>query len=84
MRTFHGKMSGLVVNELVVGFRRTSFQPPQNKDARKDISKLLRSQMRRFFKIINRQNNLNYVQIKFNGESLSELCIFCEEEDEAQ
>ena len=38
--------------------------------------------MRRLIELITGQNNLNYVQCKINPGQISELCRFCEEEDE--
>ena len=38
--------------------------------------------MRRLLELITGQNNLNYVQSKINPEFVSELCRFCEEEEE--
>ena len=38
--------------------------------------------MRRLIEIVTEQNNLNYVQSKIYPEDVSELCRFCEEEDE--
>ena len=53
--------------------------PSKNKS--KDILKLSRSQMRRLIELITGQNNLNYIQSKVNPD-LSEMCRFCEEEEE--
>ena len=38
--------------------------------------------MRRLLELITGQNNLNYVQSKIHPGDISELCRFCEEEDE--
>ena len=38
--------------------------------------------MRRLLELITGQNNLNYVQSKIYPGEISELCRFCEEEDE--
>ena len=38
--------------------------------------------MRRLLELITGQNNLNYVQSKIYPGVISELCRFCEEEDE--
>ena len=38
--------------------------------------------MRRLLELIPGQNNLNYVQRKIYPGAISELCRFCEEEDE--
>ena len=38
--------------------------------------------MKRLIELITGQNNLNYVQNKVSGGLISELCRFCEEEDE--
>ena len=38
--------------------------------------------MRRLLELITGQNNLNYVQSKIYPDSISELCRFCEEEEE--
>ena len=38
--------------------------------------------MRRLLELITGQNNLNYVQSKIFPGEVSELCRFCEEEDE--
>ena len=38
--------------------------------------------MRRLLELITGQNNLNYVQSKIYPGAISELCRFCEEEDE--
>ena len=38
--------------------------------------------MRRLIELISGQNNLNYVQHKVSKGAVSELCRFCEEEDE--
>ena len=38
--------------------------------------------MRRLLELITGQNNLNYVQSKIYPGEISELCRFCEEEEE--
>ena len=38
--------------------------------------------MRRLIELITGQNNLNYVKSKIHPGQISELCRFCEEEDE--
>ena len=38
--------------------------------------------MRRLIELITGQNNLNYVQSKIFPNEISELCRFCEEEEE--
>ena len=38
--------------------------------------------MRRLIELITGHNNLNYLQSKIYPEDVSELCRFCEEEDE--
>ena len=38
--------------------------------------------MRRLIELISGQNNLNYVQSKIFPDTVSELCRFCEEEEE--
>ena len=48
----------------------------------KEIIKLSRSQMRRLIELIIEQNNFNYVQSKINPDMVSELCRFCEDDDE--
>ena len=59
-----------------------NFLPFPCKRKRKDILKLSRSQIRRLLELITDQNNLNYVQSKIHPGTISELCRFCEEEDE--
>ena len=52
------------------------------KNKSKDILKLSRSQMRRLIELITGQNYSNYVQSKIYPGDISELCRFCEEEEE--
>ena len=52
------------------------------KSKSKEILKLSRSQMQRLLELITGQNNLNYVQSKMYPGQVTELCRFCEEEDE--
>ena len=59
-----------------------NFLPSPNKNKSKEILKLSRYQMRRLLELITGQNNLNYVQSKIFPGEVSELCRFCEEEDE--
>ena len=59
-----------------------NFLPFPCKRKSKEILKLSRSQMRRLLELITGQNNLNYVQSKIYPGVVSELCRFCEEEDE--
>ena len=59
-----------------------NFLPFPNKNKSKEILKLSRYQMRRLIEIITGQNNLNYVQSKVNQGKTTELCRFCEEEEE--
>ena len=60
-----------------------NFLPKPCKRKSKEILKLSRSQMRCLIEIITGQNNLNYryVQSKIDP-TISELCRFCEEEEE--
>ena len=55
--------------------------PTPCKRKSKEILMLSRSQMRRLLELITGQNNLNYVQSKIDP-TISELCRFCEEEEE--
>ena len=59
-----------------------NFLPFPSKNKSKEILKLSRSQMRRLIEVITGQNNLNYVQSKVNQGLTTELCRFCEEEEE--
>ena len=59
-----------------------NFLPFPSKNKSKEILKLSRSQMRRLIELITGQNNLNYVQSKVNQGLTTELCRFCEEEEE--
>ena len=59
-----------------------NFLPYPDKNKSKEILKLSRSQMRRLLELITGQNNLNYVQSKIYPNLISELCRFCEEEEE--
>ena len=59
-----------------------NFLPYPDKNKSKEILKLSRSQMRRLLELITGQNNLNYVQSKIYPGLVSELCRFCEEEEE--
>ena len=59
-----------------------NFLPYPSKSKSKEILQLSRSQMRRLLELITGQNNLNYVQSKIYPDSISELCRFCEEEEE--
>ena len=59
-----------------------NFLPFPCKRKSKEILKLSRSQMRRLLELITGQNNLNYVQSKIYPGVISELCRFCEEEEE--
>ena len=66
---------------LLADYQRT-FVPRHNKNKSKEILQLSRAQMRRLIGLITEQNNLNYIQSKVNNGQTSELCRFCEEEDE--
>ena len=59
-----------------------NFLPRPDKNKSREILQLYRSQMRRLIELITGQNNLNYVQSKVHNGQTSELCRFCEEEDE--
>ena len=59
-----------------------NFLPKPCPNKSKEILHLSRSQMRRLAEIITGQNNLNYVQSKIYPLDVSELCRFCEEENE--
>ena len=59
-----------------------NFLPRPDKNKSKEILQLSRSQMRRLTELITGQNNLNYVQNKVSTGAVSELCRFCEEEDD--
>ena len=59
-----------------------NFLPYPCKNKSKDILKLARGQMRRLIELITGQNNLNYVQSKIFPNDISDLCRFCEEEEE--
>ena len=59
-----------------------NFLPYPCKSKSKEILTLSRSQVKRLIEIITGQNNLNYVQSKIHPDQISELCRFCEEEDE--
>ena len=59
-----------------------NFLPKPSKAKSKEILQLSRSQMRRLIEIITGQNNLNFIQSKVSDGLISELCRFCEEEDE--
>ena len=59
-----------------------NFLPFPCKRKSKEILKLSRSQMRRLLELITGQSNLNYVQSKIFPGVISELCRFCEEEEE--
>ena len=56
--------------------------PKPSKAKSKEILQLSRSQMRHLIEIITGQNNLNYTQSKVSNSMISELCRFCEKEDE--
>ena len=59
-----------------------NFLPYPDKNKSKELLNLSRSQMRRLLELITGQNNLNYVQSKIYPGEVSELCRFCEEEEE--
>jgi len=58
-----------------------NFMPRPSKNKTNKILKHSRSQVRRLIEVITGQNNLNYIQSKVYPGT-SELCRFCEEEDE--
>ena len=58
------------------------FLPEPHIGKSKEILQLARGQMCRLIEIISGHNNLNYLQSKIYPHDVSELCRFCEEEDE--
>ena len=59
-----------------------NFLPYPDKNKSKELLYLSRSQMSRLLKLITGQNNLNYFQSIIYPGKVSELCRFCEEEEE--
>ena len=72
----------LIAWEKQPGCRQTKyFYPSPSKIMYKRTCKLARSQLTLIIQIITGQNKLNYLSHKINPH-ISELCRFCEEEDE--
>ena len=59
-----------------------NFLPTPDKNKKNEVLKLGRCRLRRLIEVITGHNNLNYLQSKIYPNDVSELCRFCEEEDE--
>ena len=59
-----------------------NFLPTPDINKKNEVLKLGRCRLRRLIEIITGHNNLNYPQSKIYPNDVSELCRFCEEEDE--
>ena len=59
-----------------------NFLQTPDKNKKNEVLKLGRCRLRRLIEIITGHNNLNYLQSKIYPNDESELCRFCEEEDE--
>ena len=58
-----------------------NFLPKPDRNKKNEVLKLGRCRLR-LIEIITGHNNLNYLQSKIYPNNVSELCRFCEKEDE--
>ena len=58
------------------------FLPKPDKNKKNEVFKLGRCRLRRLIELITGHNNLNYLQSKIYPQDVSEMCRFCEEEEE--
>ena len=59
-----------------------TFLPTPNRNKKNEVLILGRCRLRRLIELITGHNNLNYLQSKIYPDDVSELCRFCEEEEE--